>query len=355
MTTGTEHDQVDRATGDAPSRVAPMSALDDFEIADGYPEIRGWDVRDSAGRSIGYVYDVLVDLDAMRVRYLDVQLESQFAGNDADPRVLIPIENVGLDGRGDEVLLRGVDVADVHALVPYARRGVAREREVELPRPSAAADTLTQSPATVADTELDRDRHFDDERLFARDDVEVERRAVQPGEDVSAVTEERVIEADVRKERIEIDDPAAARAVEQMRRRRGGDRLLVWKDARRWRELTAEDVNDYLADIVGSEFTAKDFRTWHATVLAAVALAETGEPGDTQASRRRAVRAAMDEVAEFLGNSAAIVRSSYVDPRVVERYDAGVTISPMSASDRRTGAALQAARERAVLRLLDRT
>jgi DNA topoisomerase-1 len=156
-------------------------------------------------------------------------------------------------------------------------------------------------------------------------------------------------------QRIEIDDPAAARAVEQMRRRRGGDRLLVWKDARRWRELTAEDVNDYLADIVGSEFTAKDFRTWHATVLAAVALAETGEPGDTQASRRRAVRAAMDEVAEFLGNSAAIARSSYVDPRVVERYEAGVTIGPMSASDRRTGAALQAARERAVLRLLDRT
>ncbi|MDQ3997621.1 MAG: PRC and DUF2382 domain-containing protein [Gemmatimonadota bacterium] len=242
MTTGTAHDQVDRDIGDAPSRVAPLSALDDYEIADGYPEIRGWDVRDSAGRSIGYVYDVLVDLEAMRVRYLDVELESQFAGSDADPRVLIPLENVGLDGRSDEVLLRGVDVADLHALVPYARRGVPRDREVELPRPSAAADTVTQSPAAFADTELDRERHFDDERLFARDDVEVERRAFQPGEGVSPaiegdeiriplmveeivvekrlvakemliirkriVTEERVIEADVRKERIEIDDPA---------------------------------------------------------------------------------------------------------------------------------------------------
>jgi photosynthetic reaction center H subunit len=208
MTTGTAHDQGDRDTADAPSRIASLSALDDYEIADGYPDIRGWDVRDSAGRSIGYVYDVLVDLEAMRVRYLDVELESQFAGSDADPRVLIPLENVGLDGRSDQVLLRGVDVADLHALVPYARRGVTRERKVELPRPSAAADTVTQSPAAFADTELDREHHFDDERLFARDDVEVERRAVEPAEDVSAATEKQVIEADVRKERIEIDDPA---------------------------------------------------------------------------------------------------------------------------------------------------
>jgi photosynthetic reaction center H subunit len=208
MTTGTAHDQGDRDIDDAPSRIAPLSALDDYEIADGYPEVRGWDVRDSAGRSVGYVYDVLVDLEAMRVRYLDVELDSQFAGSDADPRVLIPLENVGLDGRSDGVLLRDVDVADLHGLVPYARRGVTREREVEPPRPSAPADTVTQSPAAVADTELDRKRHFDDERLFARDDVELERRAVQPDEDVSAATKEQVIEADVRNERIEIDDPA---------------------------------------------------------------------------------------------------------------------------------------------------
>src|ERR687894_1004297 len=94
---------------DAPSRVVPLSEVDDFEVADGYPEIRGWDVRDSGGRSIGYVYDLLVDVEALRVRYLDVELDAEFTGADADRRVLIPLESVGLDGQGDDVLLRGID------------------------------------------------------------------------------------------------------------------------------------------------------------------------------------------------------------------------------------------------------
>ena len=72
--------------------------------------------------------------------------------------------------------------------------------------------------------------------------------------------------------------------------------------------------------------TAKDFRTWHATVLAAAALAETDEPGETKASRKRAVSAAMKEVAEFLGNTPALARTSYVDPRVVDAYEEGRTI-----------------------------
>ena len=73
--------------------------------------------------------------------------------------------------------------------------------------------------------------------------------------------------------------------------------------------------------------TAKDFRTWHATVLAAAALAASEEPGDTQASRKRAVRQAMVEVSEYLGNTPAIARSSYVDPRVVDLYEGGTTIA----------------------------
>src|SRR5688500_18827862 len=94
---------------DAPSRVAPLSELyDEYEVADGYPEVRGWDVRDAGGRSIGYVCDLLVDLEAMRVRYLDVELEPEFGGADADRRVLIPLESVNFDGSDEEVLLRGI-------------------------------------------------------------------------------------------------------------------------------------------------------------------------------------------------------------------------------------------------------
>ena len=69
------------------THIAPMSALDDYEIADGYPEVRGWDVRDADDRSIGYVYDLLVDVPAMRVRFLDVELAPRFAPVEADRRV----------------------------------------------------------------------------------------------------------------------------------------------------------------------------------------------------------------------------------------------------------------------------
>jgi DNA topoisomerase-1 len=153
--------------------------------------------------------------------------------------------------------------------------------------------------------------------------------------------------------RIEIDDQLAVAAVETMRRRRGGsDRLMAYKDLTKWADLDAGSVNDYLREIVGDELTAKDFRTWHATVLAAAALASAEEPGDTKASRKRAVSGAMKEVAEFLGNTPTIARNSYVDPRVIDLYEDGVTIS--AALQRRTGSPdkRQAAMERAVLRLL---
>jgi DNA topoisomerase-1 len=150
---------------------------------------------------------------------------------------------------------------------------------------------------------------------------------------------------------IDIDDPAAIEALDVMRRRRGGgDKLLAWKDGRRWRDLSAADVNDYIRACFGIEATAKDFRTWHATVIAAAALAETDEPGESKASRRRAVAAAMKEVAEFLGNSSTLARTSYVDPRVVEAYERGRTISVRARYD--SVDARQAALERAVLRLL---
>ena len=153
---------------------------------------------------------------------------------------------------------------------------------------------------------------------------------------------------------ITIDDPAAVAAIEVMRRRRGpaDEELLAWREGRRWRDLDSGQVNDYVRRATGRDATAKDFRTWHATVLAATSLAETDEPGDTVASRKRAVVAAMKEVAEFLGNTPALARSSYVDPRVVDAYEEGRTIK--AAARRKTASPndRQAILERAVLRLL---
>ena len=109
-------------------------------------------------------------------------------------------------------------------------------------------------------------------------------------------------------------------------------------------------MNLYLRDLL-EELTAKDFRTWHATVLAAEALAGTDEPGDTKASRRRAVKAAVDEVAEYLGNTATIAKNSYIDPRVIDLYESGTTIDPAILTRYRSPAT-QHALEKAVLDLL---
>jgi DNA topoisomerase I len=153
--------------------------------------------------------------------------------------------------------------------------------------------------------------------------------------------------------RVEIDDPGTVAALETMRRRRGGDdSLLAWKDGRTWRSLDSARVNDYVRDTTGLDATAKDFRTWHATVLAAAALAETDEPGESKASRKRAVSGAMKEVAEFLGNTPAQARASYVDPRVIDAYEEGETIHGATRRHYPKVDDRQAALERAVLRLL---
>jgi len=109
-------------------------------------------------------------------------------------------------------------------------------------------------------------------------------------------------------------------------KRRGADaRLLAWKDGRSWHPLTAEAINAYVAERTGREFTAKDFRTLQGTVAAAVGLAAAG-PQKTATARKRAVTQVMKDVAEVLGNTASVARSSYVDPRVVDKFDRGQTV-----------------------------
>ena len=153
---------------------------------------------------------------------------------------------------------------------------------------------------------------------------------------------------------ITIDDPATVEALEIMRRRRGpaDEELMAWKEGRRWHDLDSGHVNDYVRRTTGLDATAKDFRTWHATVLAAASLAETAEAGDTKASRKRAEVAAMKEVAEFLGNTPALARSSYVDPRVVDAYEEGITIKAATRRKAATPSERQTHLERALLRLL---
>jgi len=115
-------------------------------------------------------------------------------------------------------------------------------------------------------------------------------------------------------------------AIEAMRRRRSGpDDLLVFREAGTWRDVRSEEVNAYLQEKAGEEFSAKDFRTWHGTVLAAVELARE-KASSSKGGGERAIRVAIKRVAERLGNTPAVCRSSYIDPRVLDRFRDGKTI-----------------------------
>ena len=147
------------------------------------------------------------------------------------------------------------------------------------------------------------------------------------------------------------DDAVRAAVIDLRRRRGGGPELLAYQDGRRWRDVSSNDINSYLKTIVGGEVSAKDFRTWHGTVLAAVALAEAGDGVTSQRGRTRAVRTAMSDVAEYLGNTPRIARRSYVDPRVIDLFESGVTIAPSVRRATISGADRERV-ERAVLRML---
>jgi DNA topoisomerase-1 len=110
------------------------------------------------------------------------------------------------------------------------------------------------------------------------------------------------------------------------RRRSGGPELLAYRQGRaRWSDVRSDHINAYLKEVTGGEFSAKDFRTWNATVLAAVAVAAS-ENGASKSSRERVIAAAVRQVASYLGNTPAVCRNSYIDPRVFDRFRGGETI-----------------------------
>jgi DNA topoisomerase I len=151
-----------------------------------------------------------------------------------------------------------------------------------------------------------------------------------------------------------IRDAEVKAAIEAMRRRRSGpEDLLVYREDGSWRDVRSDDVNVYLQEKAGEEFSAKDFRTWHGTVLAAVELAREGAPR-SKGGAERAIRAAVKRVAERLGNTPAVCRSSYVDPRLLDRFRDGKTIElPSLPAEGSVTPRQQAQVERRVLELIE--
>ncbi len=122
------------------------------------------------------------------------------------------------------------------------------------------------------------------------------------------------------------DEQVLAVVGELKARRGGGHELLAWWDGQGWVDVKSADINAYIKELTGGDFSAKDFRTWNATVFAGVALAVSSTVARSSSGRRRAIARAMSEVANYLGNTPAVCRSSYVDPRIIDRYTAGATV-----------------------------
>jgi DNA topoisomerase IB len=154
-----------------------------------------------------------------------------------------------------------------------------------------------------------------------------------------------------------VADERVCAVVRSLKRRRGGgDGLLAYRSGPRWHDVTAADINDYLREVSGDDFTAKDFRTWHATVLAAVGLAVSERAASSETGRKRAIARVVREVSGYLGNTPAVARASYIDPRVISLYEEGTTIAAalgrLGQQSEFGELATQGAAEAAVLRLL---
>lgn len=134
-----------------------------------------------------------------------------------------------------------------------------------------------------------------------------------------------------------IEDPDLAAALRPMMRRENADTMLAYRAAdESWHSVDASQLNEFLRQVTGGGFTAKDFRTWQATVVAGMELARMDLKATSRTARQKAVAVTMRSVAEHLGNTPAIARSSYVDPRVVDRFMSGevIPVASYSASEK---------------------
>ncbi|MEU4283196.1 DNA topoisomerase IB [Nocardiopsis dassonvillei] len=157
-------------------------------------------------------------------------------------------------------------------------------------------------------------------------------------------------------QRVECAEPEICRVVSGLQRVRSpGQDLFAYRVGDDWHDVNTDDLNSYLREVAGEEHTVKEFRTWHATALAAVGVAVAVPPEDDRALARLRTHV-VREVADYLGNTEAVARDSYIDPRVFRLHERGVTIAgalPELGGEASAGElATQGGVEEAVLRML---
>ena len=229
-------------------RIAPLSELDDFEVAEGYPDIRGWKVASADGQEVGKVHDLLIDVDQMRTRYLEVRLTKQLAAAPGDRDVLVPIGTAQV-GEGKEEVVRVPLTAERFGLLPLYERGrLTRTHELEVRRHfslgEAAAAAATGATAGAATRGFYDDDGYDDRRFFGK------RRRTREDEEIAArrVDAERADAARLDAERLERERDLRDRDVSdrevrerELRAREVRDRELIDRDVRD-RDLVDRDV-----------------------------------------------------------------------------------------------------------------
>jgi DNA topoisomerase-1 len=130
---------------------------------------------------------------------------------------------------------------------------------------------------------------------------------------------------------IEIEEPRLAKAVRECQDLPGQTLFQYRDDQRKVKSLSSSDINAYLGEVTGDQFTAKDYRTWAGTLAAAQALDKMDMPSSKTAANKVIVQA-IDQVAEVLGNTRAVCRGSYIHPAVIDSFRDGTTLSNVPAS-----------------------
>jgi uncharacterized protein (TIGR02271 family) len=147
----------------ARDRIIPLDELDDFKVADGDPDVRGWDVLSSDGRKIGAVDNLLVDTAAMKVRYLDVDIDNDLLEGKTDRHILIPIGHARLDEDDDRVLVDGLDSTQLRQIPEYRHGALTQEYETNL------RTHFDNRSGTTSTNESDfyASESYDDDRFYA--------------------------------------------------------------------------------------------------------------------------------------------------------------------------------------------
>ncbi len=162
---------------DVTPRLVHLDDMSDLQVADGDPDIRGWDVRTADGEKIGKVKDLIVDTGLMKVRYIEASIDKEVLNASDDRHVLIPIGSARLDDDEDDVYLSS-SIVDPRTLPPYERSALSREYEVSLrdrfPRTAGSGtNPASTSSQTLADSRSNdddfyRDELYDDQRFFGQ-------------------------------------------------------------------------------------------------------------------------------------------------------------------------------------------